>query len=55
MPLVLVLYYLLKQGLGALELATSSRPTRPARFLGDPGGIKIAILGTIEIVGARDA
>ena len=31
--------------------STSSRPTRPARFLGDPGGIKTrASLGTIEIV-----
>jgi phosphate transport system permease protein len=48
-PLVLVIYYLLKRGLGALswEFFTTD-PT--GSFLGDPGGIKSAILGTIEIV-----
>ena len=46
-PLVLVLYYLLKQGLGAISW-TSSPPTRPAKFFGDPGGIKSAIIGTID-------
>jgi phosphate transport system permease protein len=48
-PLVLVLYYVLKQGLGALSWHFfSTDPT--GNFLGDPGGIKSAILGTIEIV-----
>jgi phosphate transport system permease protein len=48
-PLVLVIYYLLERGLGALswEFFTTD-PT--GSFLGDPGGIKSAILGTIEIV-----
>jgi phosphate transport system permease protein len=48
-PLVLVVYYLLERGLGALswEFFTTD-PT--GSFLGDPGGIKSAILGTIEIV-----
>ncbi len=49
-PLVLVVYYLLKQGLGALSWDFfSTDPT--GRFLGPPGGVKSAILGTILIVG----
>jgi phosphate transport system permease protein len=48
-PLVLVIYYLLKRGLGALSWDFfTTDPT--GSFLGDPGGIKSAILGTIEIV-----
>jgi phosphate transport system permease protein len=49
-PLVLVIYYILKKGLGALsESFFTTDPT--GRFFGDPGGIKSAILGTLEIVG----
>src|SRR3954452_7559590 len=48
-PLVLVLYYLLKKGLGSWSMHFfTSDPT--GNFLGDPGGIKSAILGTIEMV-----
>jgi phosphate transport system permease protein len=48
-PLVLVVYYLLKKGLGAISLDFfTTDPT--GSFLGDPGGIKSAILGTIEMV-----
>ncbi|HEY4280829.1 MAG TPA: phosphate ABC transporter permease PstA [Conexibacter sp.] len=48
-PLVLVIYYLLKQGLGAISLDFfTTDPT--GSFLGDPGGIKSAILGTVEMV-----
>jgi phosphate transport system permease protein len=49
LPLVLVIHYLLSRGLGALswEFFTTD-PT--GSFLGSPGGIKSAILGTIEIV-----
>jgi phosphate transport system permease protein len=48
-PLVLVLYYLLKKGLGAVSWHfLSTDPT--GNFLGDPGGIKSAIFGTIEMV-----
>src|SRR5215467_3503890 len=48
-PLVLVLYYLLKKGLGAISWHFfSTDPT--GNFLGDPGGIKSAIFGTIEMV-----
>ena len=53
-PLVLILYYLIKKGIGAWS--GSFFTTDPnGNFLGDPGGIKSAILGTIEMVGARDA
>jgi phosphate transport system permease protein len=48
-PLVLVIYYVLKKGLGALSVDFfTTDPT--GNFLGDPGGIKSAILGTLEIV-----
>ena len=48
-PLVLVVFYLLERGLGAISWHFfASDPT--GAFLGDPGGIKSAILGTIEIV-----
>jgi phosphate transport system permease protein len=48
-PLVLILYFLIKEGLGAWsgDFFTTD-PT--GRFLGDPGGIRSAILGTIEMV-----
>jgi phosphate transport system permease protein len=48
-PLVLVIYYVLHKGLGAWsgDFFTTD-PT--GNFLGDPGGIKSALLGTIEIV-----
>ena len=48
-PLVLVVYYLLKQGFGALSWDFfTTDPT--GRFLGPPGGVKSAIIGTILIV-----
>jgi phosphate transport system permease protein len=48
-PLVLVLWYVIKRGLGAWSWHfLSTDPT--GNFLGDPGGIKSAILGTIEMV-----
>jgi phosphate transport system permease protein len=49
-PLVFVVYYLLKQGLGALSWSFfTSDPS--GRFLGDPGGVRSAIVGTLLIVG----
>ena len=49
-PLVLVVYYLLKQGLGAISWDFfSTDPT--GRFIGPPGGVKSAIIGTVLIVG----
>ena len=53
-PLVLILYYLLKKGLGAFSVDFfTTDPT--GRFLGDPGGIRSAILGTIEMVAIASA
>jgi phosphate transport system permease protein len=48
-PLVLIIYYLLKQGLGAISWKFLSTDPNGS-FLGNPGGIKSAILGTIELV-----
>ena len=48
-PLVLVIYYLLKKGLGAWSGSFfTSDPT--GSFFGDPGGVRSAILGSLEIV-----
>ena len=49
-PLVLIVYYLIHKGIGAFSVHFFT--TDPSgRFLGDPGGIKSAIIGTILIVG----
>ena len=50
-PLVLVLFYVLKRGLGAFLNVDFFTQDPSGRFLGNPGGIRSAILGTIEIVG----
>jgi phosphate transport system permease protein len=48
-PLVLIIYYLLKKGLGAWSGSFfTSDPT--GSFFGDPGGIRSAIFGSLEIV-----
>jgi phosphate transport system permease protein len=48
-PLVAVIYYLLSKGLGAWSLDFfTTDPT--GNFLGDQGGVKSALLGTIEMV-----
>ena len=53
-PLVLVLYYVAKKGLGTWSWSFfTTDPT--GNFLGSPGGIKSAILGTIEIVALATA
>jgi phosphate transport system permease protein len=49
-PLILIIYYLLYKGLGALS--GSFFTTDPnGNFFGNPGGVRSAILGTLEIVG----
>ncbi len=49
-PLVLIIYYLLYKGLGAWS--KSFFTTDPnGNFFGNPGGVRSAILGTLEIVG----
>jgi phosphate transport system permease protein len=53
-PLVLVLYYVIKKGASAWSWHFfSTDPTNA--FIGDPGGIKSAILGTIVIVAVASA
>ena len=48
-PLVLIIYYLLKQGLGSLSGSFfSSDPN--GNFFGSVGGIKSAIFGTLEMI-----
>lgn len=48
-PLALILYYLLKQGFEAIDWEfLTTDPT--GRFLGDPGGIRSAIVGTTIMV-----
>ena len=48
-PLGLILYYLLRKGLGAWSWHFfTTDPT--GSFLGDPGGIRSAIVGTVVIV-----
>ena len=50
LPLVLILWYLVKKGIGSWSGSFfSSDPN--GNFLGDPGGVKSAILGTLEMVG----
>jgi phosphate transport system permease protein len=53
-PLVLIIYYLVHKGASALSgHFFTTDPT--GSFLGDPGGIKSAILGTLEIVAIATA
>src|SRR5947209_20116185 len=48
-PLVLIVYFLLKKGLGAWSGSFfTTDPT--GAFFGNPGGIRSAILGSLEIV-----
>lgn len=49
-PLVLIIYYLIKKGIGAWS--GSFFTTDPnGNFFGNPGGIRSALLGSLEIVG----
>jgi phosphate transport system permease protein len=49
-PLVLIIWFLIKKGIGSWS--GSFFTTDPnGNFLGDPGGVKSAILGTLEMVG----
>src|SRR5919201_1251817 len=50
LPLVLIIYFLIKKGVGAWSGNFFSTDPN-GNFLGDPGGIKSAILGTLEMVG----
>jgi phosphate transport system permease protein len=49
-PLVLILFFLIKKGLGAWSWSFfTSDPT--GSFLGDPGGVRSALVGTVLMVG----
>jgi phosphate transport system permease protein len=48
-PLVLVLGYVIERGIGAWSVAFFTQDPS-GRFLGDPGGVRSAIIGTLEIV-----
>jgi phosphate transport system permease protein len=53
-PLVFVLYYLIVKGIGAWSVGFfTTDPT--GRFFGDPGGIRSAIIGTVELVALATA
>ena len=49
-PLVLVIYYLLHKGLSAWISSGFFTTDPTGNFFGNPGGIRSAILGSIEIV-----
>jgi phosphate transport system permease protein len=53
-PLVLIIWYLVKKGIGAWSGNFFSTDPN-GNFLGDPGGVKSAILGTLEMVGLATA
>jgi phosphate transport system permease protein len=53
-PLALVVFYLVQKGAGALSWSFfTTDPT--GRFLGDPGGVRSAIVGTVLIVALASA
>ena len=53
-PLVLIIWYLVKKGAGSWS--GSFFTTDPnGNFLGDPGGVKSAILGTLQMIGLATA
>jgi phosphate transport system permease protein len=53
-PLILVVYYLIKKGVGSWSGSFfTTDPT--GNFFGNPGGIRSAILGSLEIVGLATA
>jgi phosphate transport system permease protein len=53
-PLALIIWYLVKKGVGSWTGSFFSTDPN-GNFLGDPGGVKSAILGTLEMVGLATA
>ena len=49
-PLVLIIYYLLYKGVSAITTSGFFTTDPNGNFFGNPGGIRSAIFGTIEIV-----
>jgi phosphate transport system permease protein len=54
-PLVLIIYYLLKKGLSSWTSSGFFTTDPNGSFFGNPGGIRSAILGSLEIVGLATA
>ncbi len=54
-PLVLVVYYLLKKGLSTLTGSGFFTTDPNGNFFGNPGGIRSALFGTLEMVGLATA
>jgi phosphate transport system permease protein len=54
-PLVLVIYYLLHKGLGPMTRSGFFTTDPNGNFFGNPGGIRSAIFGSLEIVGIASA
>jgi phosphate transport system permease protein len=50
-PIVLILYYLLKKGLSSWTSSGFFSSDPNGNFFGNPGGIRSAIFGSLEIVG----
>jgi phosphate transport system permease protein len=53
-PLVLIIWYLVKKGIGAWNCNFFTTDPN-GNFLCDPGGVKSAILGTLEMIGLATA
>jgi phosphate transport system permease protein len=54
-PLVFVIYYLLKKGLGSVTGGGFFSTDPNGNFFGNPGGIRSALLGTLEMIGLATA
>jgi phosphate transport system permease protein len=54
-PLVLVIYYLLKKGLSTVTGSGFFSTDPNGNFFGNPGGIRSALLGTLEMIGLASA
>lgn len=54
-PLILIVYYLLHKGLSSWTSSGFFTTDPNGNFFGNPGGIRSAIFGTLEIVGLASA
>jgi phosphate transport system permease protein len=54
-PLVLIIYFLLKKGLGTITGGGFFSTDPNGNFFGNPGGIRSALVGTLEMIGLATA
>jgi phosphate transport system permease protein len=54
-PLALIIYFLLKKGLGAVTGGGFFSSDPNGNFFGNPGGIRSALFGTLEMIGLATA